>query len=278
MIRILVAFWLAMAGALSASAQSDTPAQAPVDVLFDAMGLPEIVAIMREEGLAYGDELRAELFAGRGGSRWDRMVDDIYDRERLHATVRNRFDLELAAQDLAPLLAFFTSERGRRIVALEVSARRALLDDAVEEASRDALAAMRQADDPRLDLLRDYAEANDLVESNVVGAMNANFAFYLGLAAGGALEDSLGEAEILRDVWSQETEIRADTEDWLYSYLALAYRPLEDDDIVAYTEFSRTPAGQALNNALFLAFDEMFVAVSRALGQGAAQFMGGQDI
>lgn len=278
MIRVLVTIWLLVLGAVPVAAQNNTSAQAPVDVLFRAMGMPDIIEIMRQEGLAYGAELRGELFPDRGGARWSEIVDEIYDLDRTRAVVRNRFDMELAAADLAPMLAFFTSERGQRIVRLEVTARRALLDTSVDEASRAALDAMIAAQDPRMDLLRDYAETNELVESNVVGAMNANFAFYTGLAAGGALDGMLSEEEILTDVWSQEAEIRDDTEDWLYSYLAMAYQPLEDEDILAYTRFSGTDAGQALNTALFVAFDEMFVSVSRALGQAASQFLTGEDI
>ena len=265
---------MTLAGPLVARAQGS----APIDVLFAAIGLPEIVEIMREEGVSYGEDMETELFAGRGGARWLAMVDQIYDAEWMATTVRNRFDTELAAQDIVPMVAFFTSERGRRIIQLEVTARRALLDESVDEASRTALSAMILDRDPRLDLIREFAEANDLIESNVTGAMNASFAFYTGLAQGGAFPLEMTEEQILTDVWSQEEMIRDDTEEWLLSYLALAYRPLSDDDLRAYIAFSETEPGVAMNRALFVAFDEMFEALSLALGQAASRFLAGEEL
>ncbi len=246
--------------------------------LYRALGLPEIVAIMREEGIDYGLELEADLFPGQGGARWAAMVEQIYDLGRMEATVLGRLDAGLSEQDLAPMEDFFLSERGRRIVRLEVTARRALLDESVDEASRAALEDLVQAGDPRLDLIRDFAEANALVENNVVGALNSNYAFYTGLAEGGAFPGDMTEEQILTDVWSQEQAIRDDTEEWLYSYLVMAYRPLSDDDIEAYTAFSSTEAGAVLNRALFDAFDEMFGALSLALGRAAAGFLAGEEL
>lgn len=274
MLRLLLSGLFTMTLLGSATAQSS----APIDVLFRAMGIPELVVIMRQEGQIYGKELEQDLFPERGGARWAAIVDKIYDASRMEATVRNRFDSELAAEDLAPMIAFFTSERGQNIVGLEVSARRALLDESVEEASRTALATMIQDRDKRLDLIREFSDANELVETNVAGAMNANYAFYTGLATGGAFAEDMTEEDILADVWNQESGIRDDTEEWLYSYLALAYQPLADDDLNAYTAFSKTHPGTVLNRALFAAFDEMFVVVSLALGQGASQFLTGQEL
>jgi hypothetical protein len=253
-------------------------AAAPIDALYRALGLPQIIEIMREEGLVYGASIEEELFASRGGARWKALVDDIYDAERMNATVRNRLDSELAAADLAPMIAFFETERGHRIVELEVSARRALLDESVEAASREALAAMIDDNDPRVTMLFDFADAGELVESNVVGAMNASYAFYLGLSEADAFAGGLSEDDILADVWGQESDIRFETEEWLYSYLALAYRPLSDEELQAYTDFFLTPEGAVLNRAIFNAFDEMFVAISLALGQGASRYLGGQEL
>ena len=41
--------------------------------------------------------------------------------------------------------------------------------------------------DPRIVLLRDLVEANNVIEVNVAGTLNANFAFLQGMAAAGGL-------------------------------------------------------------------------------------------
>ena len=129
------------------------------------------------------------------------------------------------------------------MIGLELSARRALLDPDVEAASQDRVTRMGDAGDPRIALIGRFVEANDLVESNVMGALNASYAFYTGLNEGGALGDEMAEDEILSDVWAQEPDVRTETGDWVYSFLVLAYQPLSDADLEAYIGFSRTAAG-----------------------------------
>ena len=153
-----------------------------------------------------------------------------------------------------------------------------MLDDSVDEAARARLEELQLVEDPLLDRLHAFSDANDLVESNVIGAMNSNVAFYFGLIEGGALGFEMTEEQVLSDVWGQEESIRLETETWVYSYLALAYQPLDPDDLDAYTAFSLTPEGQALNNALFAAFDTLFTGISRNLGFAAARYMIGEDI
>ncbi len=248
------------------------------DILFDALGLPDIIDVMREEGVAYGAQIGADLFPNQVTPAWSATVETIYDAAAMQTTVRAAFNDILDGTDIAPMLDFFRSEPGQSIVALEVSARRALLDDAVDEASKDA-ARIAQADNTdRFQLIEEFAETNGLIETNVAGAMNANVAFYMGLMDGGAFDDALTESQILNDVYDQEPEIRENTSEWVYSFLLLAYDPISDDDIKAYTAFSSTDAGAVLNGALFEAFDDMFDAISFALGRESARVMAGQDL
>lgn len=249
-----------------------------LDTVIEALAMDDILEIMRQEGLEYGEELRDEMFPGRGGDAWRATVARIYDGARMRQVVRAELAKALEGTDLTPLIAFFTSETGRRAISLEVTARRALLDEGAAEASRKALAEMRARDDPRLKLLTRFVRVNDLLDFNVVGALNANYAFYAGLVDGGAFPFDVTEDQILADVWSQEADIRLETEQWLYSYLAMAYDPLSDSDLEAYIAISETPEGQALNRALFEAFDVLFRQISRELGLAAARMVSGVDI
>jgi len=253
-------------------------AQSKMDTLFEALVLDELIEIMREEGLSYGDELALDMFPGRGLDGWRTTVSAIYDTDRMSEVVTKGMSSELADTDLDPLIAFFTSDLGQEVVRLEMSARRAFLDSAVEEAAIEQMQAMAETEDPRFDLIEDFTLQNDLIETNVVGAMNANYAFYLGLASNPAAGFDLTEDEMLNDVWSQEPEIRLSTIEWIYSYLTMAYQPLPDADVQAYLYLTVTPEGRDLTRALFVGFDEMFVGISQALGASASQFMAGQDL
>ncbi|MEE4118266.1 MAG: DUF2059 domain-containing protein [Paracoccaceae bacterium] len=246
--------------------------------LAEALGIDELMPIMRDEGLDYGADLARDMFPGRGGDRWTAQVGRIYDTERMRREMERGMAARLEPGTIDALLQFFESDLGRRIVGLELSARRALLDPGVEEASEEAAAELEASGDPRFELLQSFVEANELVEMNVVGALNSNWAFYQGLDAGGAFDGQLTEEQMLADVWAQEEQIRAETRGWVYAYLGMAYQPLSDDELAAYTAMSETPEGEALNAALFAAFDEMFTRISRELGLAAATFMAGEDI
>jgi len=256
-----------------------------VAALIDALQIGPVLEVMRAEGIDYGDTLEAELFPGTGGPQWQAVIGLIYDtstmRERFDAAFATELGQDSAARDpaaIAKMLRFFGSERGQRILTLELEARRALMDDATEDAAKVSVEDMIAKADPRMDVLRRFADANDLIESNVAGALNSNLAFFRGMSDGGAFEDAMSEEDMLADVWTQEPEIRAETEAWLYPYLALAYGPLSEDDMAAYLAFSDTAEGKRLNAAVFAAFDKVFTVISFDLGRAAARQMQGEDI
>jgi len=256
-------------------AQAD-PVQ--IDRLMSAMGLPDMLDIMQAEGLEYGAQIATDLFPGRPSAEWSDTVEQIYATDQMTVTVKDGLAAELAEADIETITGFFESELGQEIIELEIAARSALMDEDIEEASKEAAAIALMDETPRAALVTTFVETNDLIETNVVGAMNANYAFYIGLLDGGGLPGQLSEDEILADVWGQEPEIRQNTSEWVYSYLMLAYQPLSDDSLEAYIAFSQTDAGQDINDALFVAFDNMFEDISGALGRAASAHMIGQDL
>lgn len=282
---LLLALAVGLAGPLPAApALAETPAGVPQAALADlmrAMQVPDLMVVLRDEGMDYALSLDADLFGGTGGSGWRATVERVHDL----AQMQSRFEAALAAalgedgEAVAAAIAFFDTERGQHILSLELEARRALLDDAVDDAAKARFGEMVADRDPRLDLLRRFAEANDLVEMNVQGALNANLAFYRGLAeAGGPGSEDLTEDQMLSDVWSQEPDVRSETEAWLFPFLALAYASLSDADLEAYIAYSESAEGKRLNAALFAAFDTLFNAQSYDLGLATGLQLAGQDI
>jgi len=265
-----------IASATLAQAQAADAEQSAA--LFDALGLPEMIEIMREEGLAYGEEIATDLLSTSANAKWTQTVSDIYDVDQMRGGAAAALTQALAGQDIGPMLEFFTSDLGQEVIKLETSARRALLDDDIDAAAKQAAGDALEAETPRVQMVTDFITANDLIDTNVVGAMNANFGFYMGLQDGGAFKGDLTEQQILTDVNDQEPQIRQNTTEWVYGFLMMAYQPLSDDELQAYIDFSKSKPGQALNTAMFAAFDQMFVAISTELGRASAQYMAGQDI
>jgi len=247
--------------------------------LFRAMGLYDILDIMSAEGREAAPGLEADLVPGQGGGAWIAVGASIYATDRMVADLEAAVPKEgFTADMLAQLSDFFDSDLGARIVAGEVAARRAFLDPQIKDAATELARDRAAQSDPRLALLTEFITVNDLVDRNVTGALNSNFAFYLGMSQAGAFADEMPEELMLAEVWGQEAEIRSDTLEWLFAYQLLAYEGLSDDDLRDYIALSQSPAGQMLNAALFAAFDVVFEAVSRDLGRAAAGFVAGQDL
>jgi len=284
-LAVLVAAVLATGHALvpvpvMAQTQDAPATEARLAPLLEALALDEVVGIMQAEGMDYAGSLDSDLLGGRGGAAWMREARRIYDPVRMRAAVVAQLDAQLPddPEALARMQDFFGSERGRRIVALENGARRAMLDPEVDATARAGAAALVAEGGPLLALLEEFLSANDLVDSNVEGGMNANFAFYLGLRETGPSAFDIPDSEMVADVWAQEDVIRTDTRAWLLAYLGLAYRPLQEDDLRAYIAFSLSPDGRALNRAMFGAFNEVFAQISHELGRAAGRVLREQDI
>ena len=90
--RLVLVALLGLAAPLGAQTAPDQPqSQAPVDRLGEVMQLDALFAVLREEGLAYGETLQADMFPAGGGAEWKQAVSDIYDLARL----RDGFDAAL---------------------------------------------------------------------------------------------------------------------------------------------------------------------------------------
>ncbi len=265
-----------------AAQTTDAPAatQTNVAALAETLRIGPLMEVMREEGLASGKKLAKDMLPDGSDARWSAILDGIYDKEAMQAVFTARFAAELGddSETAAAASAFFGSDLGQRIITLEIEARRAMLDDAVIEAAKVLAQDMFADQDPRIALLQDLAAASDLIELNVMGGLNGNFAFMQGMADAGGPSAQLTEDEMLADVWGGERAVRAQTTEWLYSYFALAYQPLDDGDLLEYTDFWRSPAGKKTNAALFAAFDELFTGISGELGRATARQLQGDDI
>jgi hypothetical protein len=248
--------------------------------LVKTLKITDVIDVMRLEGLSYGAEMETELLQGHGGAAWSSVVEMIYDRPTLQARFADAFAQQLATrqQDLPAIQQFFGTELGQRILTLEIEARRSLMDAATEDAAKARVEDMMAKATPRFAALEDFSNTNDLIEMNVSGTLNSNLAFFQGLAEVGALGQDMTQDDVLAEVWGQEPDIRAETEAWVYPYLALAYDPLSDQELASYIAFSKTGPGQVLNTALFAAFDSVFNTISHNLGLAVAKQMMGEDI
>lgn len=251
-------------------------ANARMTVLMDVLRITDVVGILRDEGFTYAKTLDADMLNGQGGAFWQAQVDQIYDVTMITEQIRKALEQGLSGDEIDTAVAFFSSEAGARIIDMENAARRAMTDPDVEEAARDLFLTLQGSDDALFQQVSRYIAVNDLLERNVSGAMSANYQFYKGLADGRYTKES--EEEILAEVWAQQEDIRADTNEWLNGFLLLAYQPLPIEMMEGYVAYAKTPEGQALNAALFEGFETVYRDISYALGRAVALNAEGDEI
>ena len=254
------------------------PAAADPAAVLDALRLQDVLAVMAQEGAAYGEDLQAELFPGKGSASWTSQVADVHDPARLRPIFDRVFAASFDQAQEGPILAFLRSELGQRIVSLEIDARRALQEPGIEEAADAARDVGYDAGNPRLRAVEDFIERTDLIEPNVTSGMNANLAFYRAMVRAGGLGYQVTESDMLAEIWGQEPAVREEMSRWMVSYLYMAYAPLSDAELERYAEFSTSAAGRALNHALFAGFDAIFVDSSARLGAAAGGHLAGEEL
>lgn len=257
-------------------------AQAPQgsDAILDALKTEALLSILQDEAVEAGSTLARDMMPGQPVEGWAHTVERINAPSRTGRILRESFATALEGRHAGAILDFLTAPLGQRIVDLELSAREALRDPDMQQAVLQRYGDMQADGDPRADQIDAFIRVNDLVDANVVGALNANAAFLTGMgeAAGGESGSGLSEGEILTQVWQQEPELRAETEDWVRAFVALAYQPLSDAELADYLAFTGSPAGQAMNTALFEAFDALFVATSLETGEALGRWMSSEDL
>ncbi|MDE9449083.1 hypothetical protein J3R80_01195 [Aliiroseovarius sp. Z3] len=248
------------------------------DRLWSLLRLNDLLEIMHEEGANMALEADVDLLGHPGGEPWRKRVHAIYDFGRLKSDAEVAMEAALDAGHLDALCDFYESDDIQSVVDLEITARRAFLDADVEERARSAWSSGR-ALTPHEDAILRFVEVNDLVERNVMGALNSNYAFLRAMTdAHPVPAEKLTEQEILFEVWSQEVEIRRDTSEWLYAFLSTAYGPVSQQVLDDYVAFSETEAGHALNHAMFEALDQIYIRLSADLGRAVGEFGAQQDL
>lgn len=270
-LRGIALCWLLLVS-LAAPAWAD----ARLSVLIDVLQLRETVEILHREEQEHAASLEADLLGGKGGAAWQSQVDALLNPERVMETVRHALAAELTPEQIETVIAFYGTSPGDRIITLENAARAAIADPQVEQSARDRYLELAETAHPRLALLRRIVKANAMIDRNVTSAMNASLHFLRGMTDGQAYD--MTEEEMLESVTGQVEAITADTTAWLYGYMLLAYHPLDPAALEQYVVFSESPAGRALNRALFDGFGRAYEETSYGLGRLVALNMAARDL
>ncbi len=244
-----------------------------VDRLMDAIRLEQVIDILRSEGREQAKELNETLLGNSGGSYFSAQLDIIYDAEWMHDQISDVFQESLTEGQLDRAIVFYESDLGQTLVSLENSAREAIGDETILEMAKDSFLTGNH-DVSLYRLIDEYIEVNDLIAKNVHSAISADFQFFRGLNEDVGADDQ----EILAQLLTEKDAITQDTETWLYSFLLMAYQPLEDGQMRENIAFSRTETGRAVNKAFFDSFDQMYDDIYYRLGQAVSHALTASEL
>lgn len=244
-----------------------------VERLMLALQLEQVVDILRDEGLAQAKDLNDTFLGGDGGPFFDDQVDEIYDPQWMQEQISGTFETSLTASQMDRAILFFESDVGQTVITLENSARRAFADETIRDMARENY--LNGAGGTQLyRLVGEYIEVNDLIEKNVQSSLSSDYNFFRGLSveAGTSSEDILAQLLSDKDRLAEENRI------WLYSFLLVAYQPLDEAQMRENIAFSRTETGRAVNEAFFDGFDKMYDQIYFQLGQAVSRALGASDL
>ncbi|WP_410219401.1 hypothetical protein [Paracoccus sp. (in: a-proteobacteria)] len=262
-------------------AQATVEPDEPVQRLWQVLDMQTMMPILRQEAVNEAARLQAEGLIQGNGRSWPEVVAQIHHDARLEALFRDGASAALARVDgqlLAEGLEFYETELGRRMVGLETSARRALLQEEVEASATEDFARARADGNPRAEQILRLIDGADLVAPNVASGLNASVAFSRGFAEGGGFDMPLTEQQMMAEAWAQQEQIEADATNWLQGFLMLAYSPLTDTEMEDYIAFATSPAGKILAQILYGAFDRVFARTSYDMGLAAALRLQGRRL
>lgn len=263
-------------GLTSALAITSASASSLIDRYYAALHMDEVFEILRSEGVEAGQGMTEDGQIGASPA-WTARLGQIYAIDKMDALFRHALENNTAFEGSEEAIAFFETDLGSKIARLELDARVALAVEGMEDQIRERVSEMRGEDPDRIAMYQTFIDVNDLVESNVSGALNANLSFYQGMASNPAFGDGMTEDFMLTTVWAQEGEIREDMKDWTMNFSTLAYSVLSNEDVQQYIDISTVPSGQKLNAVLFAGFDKVFEVQSYELGRATAEFSAGDD-
>lgn len=248
-----------------------------IEKILDALQIEELLELIAEEELSFGEDLRADMLPEINAQRWERSLREQIRADAVRPIFVEAFAKALSAQeDLRAVTVMSRSPVMGKAVDLELKARRLLLDADIEAAAIERADQARNL--PRYKALAAYIESLDLVETNVAGSLNSNLVLYRELAQGGAFGFEISDQEILSDVAAEADSLRADIEEWLTAYLFMAYHPLTEAEFSELVDLGESAEGRALYHAADRGYEAVFAYNSKVLARFIVARLVGEDL
>lgn len=253
----------------SAAAQVDA---ARIDELLRLSGLWEEAVAARDQIKAgAGEAWKQQASPGRPGfgaaerARFDAAIDKAFAPDAMRGAIAAEMRKLLSGEDADAVLAWLSSDLGKRLTRLEEEGSRVEESARAREEADKIVAALAPA---RLRLLERLLDALGADERNFEVARNMAMAMVYAMTAMQPQGDPEGAAEAVRArLEAQRGAMMQQNHEVALASTARAYRDVSDEDLDRYVEFNRTPAAKRFNDATLKGFQRALVQGSLELGR-----------
>ncbi|MDT8327043.1 MAG: DUF2059 domain-containing protein [Roseovarius sp.] len=178
------------------------------------------------------------LTASDFGHDWARVADEVFDTARMRNTGLDILSGTLSDEMLTHAAAFYASDLGQRLVAVENASHMIEEGDAKRAEGEAVLAA---ADDTRIKVLQDMNSAVDGAGSGVRAVQEIQLRFLLAASYAGVLENEFDEGTLRAMLAEGEEELREAMRASALANAAYTYQDLSTDDLRAYVDALEHP-------------------------------------
>lgn len=211
------------------------------------------------------------------GSEWVRLAEEIFAPDEMIERTLDMMEAIMPEDLVDHGAAFYASDLGQRLVAIENAAHMTPDDIKYAEAEK-IVAALIEQNSPRLDAFKAMNAAVGGIENSVRSVIEIQARYFLAAMAAGSMDLDMSEADLRGMLNAQADNIRQNVKAYAVLGAAFAYRDLSDEDLAAYVTALEHPkmrqVYEILNAIQFEVMAERYERLATALAGLAPQ----QDI
>ncbi len=187
------------------------------------------------------------------GSEWSRLVKEVFAPEILHDMALEILDNTLSDELLSHATAFYNSDLGKRLVAVENKSHMVEEDGLKSESGDQIIEGLTGIESPRIAILQRLNGASDVEDSSVNAIQEVQVRFLMAAAAAGVIDLQMDEPDLREAMKGQQEEMRTSIRASALANAAYTYQAFSDSEVAAYAEALEDPKMQkvyALMNAV----------------------------
>ncbi|MEP1521416.1 DUF2059 domain-containing protein [Ascidiaceihabitans sp.] len=175
------------------------------------------------------------------GFQWTALTEQVFDKKIMHGLALDILGETLSDDLLNHAAAFYETDLGKRLVAVENASHLTQDDGLKSESGEDIVAGLLRIGSPRLEILKRMNQASDSAGTAVRAIQEVQVRFLMAAAAAGVVELRMDEADLREAFRADEGEMRRSLQVSALSGAAYTYQAFSDAEVEAYTQALEHP-------------------------------------